>query len=55
MPNPLLLKNISIFKIPMKDLDEEEIENPDNEELEKVNDHNKNWKRSVFVKYDGIW
>ena len=49
MPNPLLLKNISIFKIPliafgipMKDLDEEEIENPDNEELEKVNDHKKN-------------
>ena len=49
MPNPLLLKNISIFKIPlialgipMKDLDEKEIDNPDNEELEKVNDRNKN-------------
>ena len=49
MPNPLLLKNISIFKIPliafgipMKDFDEEEIGNPDYEELEKVNDHKKN-------------
>ena len=55
IPNPLLLKNISIFKvpltasgIPMKGLDEEGISNSNKEELDKVNDQKRLKKKRVY-------